>query len=472
MVCSRYRSKESLSPLTRSSADKAWHPSIVAKPWPWLVPPSPPIKEESLESWLLRQAHENKFQPSFFHRSYVERLDRCWSTDYDFLDEYPDLFHQVSSWVPGDIQASDLVASSYRSILGNSLYSMNALFTGEKTVRKFCPLCFRNSEQAFLKLHWRVSLVRVCVDHAVMLDSRCCNCNAKFRPRNVNKLFNMRKCNRCGFDLSKNPPELIDRSSDGYNATLELVSILEEDDRRNRNNVFQFSSTGPEDAFLQSLIFVTKFVSLIDLGAINGHSLIGRNAWNRKESNKTLELMGTAWRLLGSEQDLRNLVNHYQSLFNRFVHYWRWCPDFLRKFVGPVHHDIIFSMSKQLARFLADIPVSVWTTPRATCQLLDFSIYNHHEFFEAIDAANRLTDTYYSSFYCQNRSCLESAPDRKMTMELAHLKKKNETGVPAVAMMRCKVCGEYSSFDISAAPLRRDFAESMCTSGSSTARLH
>lgn len=144
----------------------------------------PPLKEESLTSWVFRlvNAHYSDLQ-TYFEGRVDPKLLRL--TDFD-LNPDQLLLHEISRFTP--IPSNDLRSftlsnpklSGFDQLMDRKFVPW--LIPGtRKTIRSFglqiCPGCWSRDKIVYHRIHWRLSLFFFCPDCRVYLQDHCSVCD-------------------------------------------------------------------------------------------------------------------------------------------------------------------------------------------------------------------------------------------------------------------------------------------------------
>lgn len=174
----------------------------------FLVPPMP---DESMSSWIFRNALSNYSTPHEFTRRFIKKM---LPAHHDF-DLRPNL-DLVTYLDKMSLKGLDLeiLKRSYRLSDLASKVEKSSIFIPTGTFNKnrifppqFCPKCF-SKPTPYLRQNWRISLMYGCLDCGCFLRSRCGICNnplqtMKLTLQNANGYSRIQDCYSCGRSLAE-----------------------------------------------------------------------------------------------------------------------------------------------------------------------------------------------------------------------------------------------------------------------------
>lgn len=171
----------------------------------------PPLSDEILSSWLIRNAIANGSDPAYFATAIWDKW-RAWTVDFD--RQIPtDKLHalSLSSGVDKSILQSMTLFPTIDKISPEKRNKLTAwkwvIPTGGRNRTKvnglhYCPHCLANKPHYFTK-SGRLAWNTVCPIHKCQLVSHCSKCHTIISPHLVTyEKPNMNLCVSCGFDLS------------------------------------------------------------------------------------------------------------------------------------------------------------------------------------------------------------------------------------------------------------------------------
>ena len=227
-----------------------------------------PYKNETLTSWIIRNAIANGSEPKSFALA-VFKKDSTW---YQDIDRY----------LPDDkaIQLSSLCSLSLKEIksltlepliqklshksLEDNPYSKWQLISpiGLKGAIRtngfyFCPKCL-NSENIYLKKQWRLAWNIACPIHKNLLILNCEKCGQIFSPHLVTyNHSHLYSCANCGFDLRKSTTEYVNKEALIFQEKLSKVAFSSF-----KKIPFLAIRKDKKDLFLTLTFFLSLFVHI------------------------------------------------------------------------------------------------------------------------------------------------------------------------------------------------------------------
>lgn len=186
----------------------------------WPVHPHP-LPDELLSSWMIRLAHGNGFKVHNFYSEYFGPDKQIWNRDID---------HHAPQWLldglaqKTGVSQQRIAQTTLRDLESWAFEKFNetgvtrwvlplGIFhrTRRAYGQQFCPICFREDAQPYLRRSWRLALTVVCDVHGVYMQDRCSVCNDPLIPhrsdfgprRGVPQSTTMARCHKCRSSLSK-----------------------------------------------------------------------------------------------------------------------------------------------------------------------------------------------------------------------------------------------------------------------------
>ena len=228
-----------------------------------------PYKDETLTSWLIRNAIANGSEPRSFALA-VFKKDSTWYRDIDryLPPEKAIQISQLCSLSSEEIKAltlEPLVQKLSHKSLKDNPYSKWQLITpiGLKgSVRTsgfyFCPKCLAD-DGAYLKKEWKFAWVISCPIHKNLLLLNCETCGQVFSPHKiVYESPHLHICTNCRFNLTTSSVESVDYEALAFQKQLSQIAF--EDDFAGIN--FPLLNKDGKDLFLTLTIFLSLFVHI------------------------------------------------------------------------------------------------------------------------------------------------------------------------------------------------------------------
>jgi len=224
----------------------------------------PPLTDELLSSWLIRNAIANGSDPAHFTIAIWDKW-RAWTIDLDRdipIDKLNEL--SLSSGLDQNLLQSMTLFPTVSKILPNSLNKLTAwkwvIPTGGRNRTKvngmhFCPICLSNKPYYFKK-SGRLAWNTACSTHRCLLISHCPKCNTMISPHLViydQPYINL--CHSCGFNLVESPT--VKASDDA----LSLQSLLNEAIITEDSTCFPLDIKDIKDLFGVVRFFMVFFLS-------------------------------------------------------------------------------------------------------------------------------------------------------------------------------------------------------------------
>src|SRR5208282_5569879 len=283
---------------------------------PWPIHP-PPIVGESLESWIIRQAHANVYAPVAFLVTYFGKSNLL---HLDFADQESEQFRMAVT-ILGFEEASRMTQKSFKLTLGGKNWRTAPCWI-TLPYRRYCPLCFAEDEAPYLRLIWRFTFVPICLKHKVILKSRCGSCGSAFRPYAPNSYYDLNKCCTCGYTLSKSFPQRVENAD--YVAISKLLRLAE-----GKTTIAIQQKFGVDELFqtLWSLIMLIKRAERIKTT---------NRFFPLADENIAPRFLTNAYTLLGNwPKNATCYIRKNQSIFNDLAK--TICPEALREYRSRLH---------------------------------------------------------------------------------------------------------------------------------------
>nr|CBA30033.1 hypothetical protein Csp_A15130 [Curvibacter putative symbiont of Hydra magnipapillata] len=184
----------------------------------WPVHPQP-FGDELLSSWIIRLAHGNGFKAQTFVYGYFENGKSMWARDVDRTVDTQSMRILAERSGQTIERISAMSIDKYTGKVFEELRSgchvnwLMPLGIRGRFFRRpglmFCPACFRDSKEPYLRTNWRMAWSTVCTVHSRLLFDRCPACEATLQPhladrqyrRKLNRQVSIANCAHCGFDL-------------------------------------------------------------------------------------------------------------------------------------------------------------------------------------------------------------------------------------------------------------------------------
>ncbi len=170
---------------------------------------------------MIRLAHGNGFKVHNFYSEYFGTDKQIWNRDID---------HHAPQWLLDGlaqrtgVSPQRIAQTTLRDLESWAFEKFNetgvtrwvlplGIFhrTRRAYGQQFCPICFREDSQPYLRRSWRLALTVVCDVHGVYMQDRCGVCNdpliphrADFGPRRgVPQSTTMARCHKCRSSLNE-----------------------------------------------------------------------------------------------------------------------------------------------------------------------------------------------------------------------------------------------------------------------------
>ena len=227
-----------------------------------------PYKDETLTSWIIRNAIANGSDPRSFAIA-VFKKDSTWYRDID-------------RYLPHDkaVQLSQLCTLSQKEIKALTLepliqrlshkdykdnpYSKWQLITpiGLKgSIRTngfyFCPKCLADDD-VYFKKQWRLAWVIACPIHKNLLTLRCQQCGQVFSPHKITyERPYLHICTNCDYDLRQSQTEVADEEALSFQKELSYIAF-----HGLTKTTFPIIKADTKDFFLTLTLFLSLFVHI------------------------------------------------------------------------------------------------------------------------------------------------------------------------------------------------------------------
>jgi hypothetical protein len=307
----------------------------------WPVHPQP-LEGESMESWVTRQAFANCYSIQEFATTYLGQSSYHYF-DLDFLDENSTAFRVTEGVVGGKDRALRMTINRFKSVLGPKRSDLLYWTTVQLQGRAYCPICFSEDKTAYLRVLWRLGYIPVCLEHNVLLSSRCGNCQATVAPWRANASYDLKRCFRCGSSLSSTPTHYVDG---GLSRIAAVVVRLLTDAAEAELKEMKWEY-GPAQLFqtLKFLTMVLKQVEIKPKSSIRGHL---------RNPLLALQMLRKAWTFLQDwPRNIEPFIADNQSTFNYIARARRFCPMPLKPYImlrKKIDWGSIYTAIDELAR--------------------------------------------------------------------------------------------------------------------------
>ncbi len=186
-----------------------------------------PLPGEILSSWMVRLAFSNGFPLHTFYSGLLGYREALWNLD---TDRHPSA--QLLALLNLHTQQSvpilrDMTLCSYEGVLFSELLRYGdikwllplGLFhrNRKRAGMQYCPLCLRTDATPYYRSLWRIALVVICPLHNCAMEDVCPKCDSPimFHRHGIGRekfpyVEHLRRCHRCGFNLGRVPPRLLD----------------------------------------------------------------------------------------------------------------------------------------------------------------------------------------------------------------------------------------------------------------------
>lgn len=226
-----------------------------------------PHKDETLTSWIIRNAIANGSDPRSFAIA-VFKKDSTWYRDIDRYLPYEKVVQLslLCSLSQEEIRAltlESLIQNLSHKHTKNNPYSKWQLITpiGLKGAIRtngfyFCPKCLVE-EPAYLKKEWKFAWVIACPVHKNLLLLNCEKCGQVFSPHKISyEQPYLHICTNCGFDLSQSSLEDVDKEVLEFQAQLSSAAFA----NNFKNTNFPLYTQDRKDLFWTLTILLSLFV--------------------------------------------------------------------------------------------------------------------------------------------------------------------------------------------------------------------
>lgn len=228
-----------------------------------------PYEDETLTSWLIRNAIANGSEPRSFAIA-VFKKDSTWYRDIDrYLPNEKVLqLVRLCSLSQQEIKVltlEPLIQTLSHKFSQDNPYSKWQLITpiGLKGAIRtngfyFCPKCLA-LDNTYFKKQWKLAWVIACPSHKNLLLLSCKECGQVFSPHKVvYKTPHLSICTNCGFDLSTSSTEHVNQEALIFQERLSQIAFQEDFTGID----FPLIEKDGKDLFLTLTIFLSLFVHM------------------------------------------------------------------------------------------------------------------------------------------------------------------------------------------------------------------
>lgn len=227
-----------------------------------------PYKNETLTSWIIRNAIANGSEPRSFAIA-VFKKDSTWYRDIDRYLPHEKVVQlsRLCSLSQQEIRALTLESLiqrlSHKSFEDNP-YSKWQFITpiGLKgSIRTngfyFCPKCLAE-DNIYLKKQWKLAWVIACPKHKNLLVLTCEQCGQVFSPHKVTyEKPHLYICTNCGFDLRTSLVEDVDNEALAFQENLSTIAF-----NGFTKTTFPIIEADEKDLFLTLTLLLSLFVHI------------------------------------------------------------------------------------------------------------------------------------------------------------------------------------------------------------------
>ncbi len=262
-----------------------------------------PRPYESLESWRFRTAIDNHLSHGQNTPTFITS-GNLYNIDYDFIDRQEDWFRRLTAKLDPEV-ATLMVFSRFRESLG----ARWKYWATPTRLRRYCPLCYADDDERYLRLWWRLNFVVVCPQHDVFMESRC-KCGALYNLEKLSRRYRLDLCWRCGYALSETKAIGVDQRDPGAVAIKQMLRIVLENDQE----LLQGGRISAPELF--------DTISLITCFVVNSETRLGTGSqtWGRYtiQSNEAycLAMIGRVWSMLTDRNQFTRFIRDNQRRFN------------------------------------------------------------------------------------------------------------------------------------------------------------
>lgn len=174
----------------------------------WPVHP-PPLRDETLSSWLLRTARGNASSLSSWLATVGGRYDQTTSLDTQDAPSFWKALADGAGLAGGARTIRALTFVGVEKRLGAHAAGRWLLAVHERTDRPkhgYCAVCLAADATPYLRRAWRLEWVRWCPVHACRLEWGCRGCGAMLLPWQRPWHLPFTSCWACGRDVARCPP--------------------------------------------------------------------------------------------------------------------------------------------------------------------------------------------------------------------------------------------------------------------------
>lgn len=282
----------------------------------WPIHPQP-LKAESLESWVARQAYANGYTVNTFVRTYLRSRLR----DFDFLSRTSEAFRLISETVDGGGgRTLQTTLPWLETELGLKQPEGDWLIPVWRAGRRYCAICLSSDTYPYFRLIWRVKLIPICLDHNVYLESQCKKCVTPASIWSLRRYQSIGECRKCGSVLSEASGQAVRPLGDMNKEIAELLGNVK---------TFWPYRTG----LLNAVSFVLRLLKAKERRetTLRALSEIQKSGGPEEGGPETKALMLKAWSLL---EDFPNLFEAFVAENRQVLDdiNWHRCPRVFVKF--------------------------------------------------------------------------------------------------------------------------------------------
>ncbi len=295
-----------------------------------------PKDDELLSSWLTRTAIENLTNLSTLIFETVGKHPYNLDLDLHWEEELIELYVDKTGnskkklYEMSLLKESELITNFFEK--ENALKNVETLYFVSWRDRalnglKFCPACLKSDEIPYYRKDWRLTLVPICTIHDCLLENKCPQCNSPLAPYRLKWDSNMRRCFKCGADLSQAPVRIIS-SSDRLLSPLKSFLNSKNEELKCKVLIlawFIVKHCTPSDAIFKDHP-LTENKEIISFWKENMHRNKKLNLFSHLQLNYLL--IGTVSRLIRDQASLSEFLTRF---FMTKDSYWRrkafHCPD-------------------------------------------------------------------------------------------------------------------------------------------------
>ncbi|MBP8231557.1 MAG: TniQ family protein [Rhizorhabdus sp.] len=194
---------------------------VVDSDWPVRFKLQP---DELLSSWLHAVTLANGISLLQFGRFLgLNGAPRLRTLDYDCPDW---MWHLLvgEMRLPEHLAAALLVDERLETLL---LQEPRAPQHGGITWLQYCPACWSEDTRPYFRRHWRLATLLHCRQHYKALKDQCPRCRFGIGFPQGDVLHEIHLCRRCGYDLSRARPSLLDRLAERSSRAIDDLLLYE-----------------------------------------------------------------------------------------------------------------------------------------------------------------------------------------------------------------------------------------------------